>query len=311
MAKIPVGATIARAYRFTFADFFKILGVMWPSMLLLWVPSFFMRQQMTAVSMKMATNDYSGFRAMWPFFLIFYLAAFILIFMQMIGIAQIALDRRQGPVWFYFWLGRPVWRLVGNFLLLIVAFFIGWLVVALADALLALIMGWLAGLLGNGVLATIFGFLTVIAMLVPLCAFFYCVIRLAFLLVPVVAAEEEGLALARSWTLGLGNFWRMLVILVATLGPFIILEFAFVFGFMFKGLPFPPPHATAVEKAAFEAATNARMMEMMNGMYDYWYIVYPLMIAVMVVLYGLCTGAQCFAYRALTEGEASAPVTAD
>ena len=29
MKKIPVGATIAHAYRFAFGDFLKILGVMW------------------------------------------------------------------------------------------------------------------------------------------------------------------------------------------------------------------------------------------------------------------------------------------
>jgi hypothetical protein len=311
VTKIPVGATIAHAYRFAFADFFKILGVMWPSMLLMWVPSFFMQRQMMAASTQVAAQGLSAFRDLWPFLIVFYLLALVLIFMQVIGIAQIALDRHKGPVWFYFWLGRPVWRLVGCFLLLIVAFIIGWVVMVLADALIAVVMRWLAGLSGNGILTIIFGILTAIAMLVPPCAFFYCVIRLTFLLVPVVAAEEEGFALARSWTLGLRNFWRMFVILLATLGPFVVLEFVVIFGFMFKGLPFPAPQASAAQKTAFEAAMNARTLEMVNGMYHYWYITYPLMIAVMVVFYGLCTGAQCFAYRALTKGEASAPVAAD
>jgi hypothetical protein len=311
MKKIPVGATIARAYRFAFGDFFRILGVMWPSLLLMWVPSILMQRQMTAISMQMAAKDYSGLQAMLPFFLIFYSVAFILIFMQMIGIAQIALERRKGPVWFYFWLGRPVWRLVGNVLLLIVALIIGWIAVTLAGVLIALLMGWLAKLAGDGILATIFAFLTVIVALVPFCALCYCVIRLSFLLVPVVAAEEQGFALARSWTLGLRNFWRMFLLLLATLGPFIVLELVFIFGFMFKGLPFPPSQASAAQKAIFEAAMNARMLEMMNAMNHYWYITYPLMVAVMVVFYGLCTGAQCFAYRALAEDEASAPIPAN
>jgi hypothetical protein len=311
MTKIPVGTTIAHAYRFAFGNFFKILGVMWPSMLLMWVPSFLMRRQMTAISLQMTAQNYSGFRELWPFFIVFYSLALVLIFMQVIGIAQIALDRRKGPVWFYFWLGRPVWRLVGCFLLLIVAFIIGWMLVALADVLVAFLMRLLVGLSGNTILKAIFGVLTVIAMLVPPCAFFYCLIRLTFLLVPVVAAEEEGFALARSWTLGLRNFWRMFVILLATLGPFVILEFVVIFGFMFKGLAFPAPQASAAQKAVFEAAMNARMLEMINAVYHYWYISYPLTVAVMVVFYGLCTGAQCFAYRARVEGETSAPVAAD
>lgn len=311
MTKIPVGATIARAYRFAFGDFFRILGVMWPSMLLMWVPSFLMRRQMTTISAQMAAHDLSGFRDLWPFFIVFYLLALVLIFMQIIGIAQIALDRRQGPVWFYFWLGRPVWRLAGSFLLLIVVFVIGWVAVTLADVLVGVLMRLFTGSLDKGILAGILGFLTFVAMLVPPCAFIYCVVRLTFLLVPVVAAEEEGFALARSWTLGLRNFWRMFLILLATLGPFIILEIALIFGFLFKGLPHLPAHATAAQRAAFQAAANAQTLQMMNGMYHYWYIIYPLMIALMVVFYGLCTGAQCFAYRALTDDKASAPVPAD
>src|SRR5690349_312134 len=301
MAKIPVGATIAQAYRFAFRDFFKILGVMWPSMLLMWVPSILMRPQMMALSTQMAAQDFSGFRNLLPFFVVFYALAFILILMQVVGIAQIALDRRKGPVWFYFWLGRPVWRLAGSVFLLIVAAIIGWILVMLTDALLAFLMGLLGRLAGGGIAAAIVGFLAIIAMLVPPLAFIYCVVRLTFLLVPVVAADEEGFALGRSWTLGLRNFWRMFGIHLATLGPFILLELALVFGVMFRGLPFPPAHASAAQKAAFQAAMNARTLEMMNGMNHYWYITYPSMIAVMVVFYGLCTGAQCFAYRALTE----------
>jgi hypothetical protein len=53
------------------------------------------------------------------------------------------------------------------------------------------------------------------------------------------------------------------------------------------------------------------MLEMMNAIYHYWYLTYPLGIAIMVVFYGLAMGGPCFAYRALTEGEASAPIAAD
>jgi len=311
MKKIPVGATIARAYRFAFADFLKIVGVMWPALALMWVPSFLMRQQLMTVSTQMASQDFSAFRSLWPFFVVFYLLALILIFMQIIGIAQIALDRRKGPVWFYFWLGQPVWRLIGYFLLLIVAFIIGWVLVVLADLLVGFLMRLLVASSGNGILAATLGFLSIVVLLVPPCAFFYSVVRLTFFLVPVVAAEEEDFALKLSWDLGRGNFWRMFVILLATLGPFLILECVYFFGFMLKGLPFPPSHPTAEQTAAFQAATNARMVEMMNAMYHYWYISYPLMIAAIAIFYGLCTGAQCFAYLALKEDEVSAPIAAD
>jgi hypothetical protein len=311
MKKIPVGATIARAYRFAFGDFFRILGVLWPAMLLMWLPSFLMRQQMMTLSMQMAARDYSGLREVWPLLLLFYVIAFILIFMQVIGIAQLALDRHKGPVWFYFSLGQPVWRLIGSFLLLIVAIIVGWLAVVLGMIIIGFVLGLIAKLVNNSIFGTGTAILTGLAGIVLWCGYFYSLVRLTFLLTPVVAAEEEGFALARSWTLGKGNFWRMFAVLLAVFLPFLILEFVFLFEFMFKGVPFPPLHASAAQTAAYQAAINARSMETMNALVHYWYVTYPLFIAIMVVFYGSAVGAQCFAYRALKEDEVSAPVAAD
>lgn len=311
MTKIPVGATIAHAYRFAFGDFVRILGVMWPAMLLMWLPSLLMRQQMATLSAQMAAHDYSSLRQMWPFFLLFYSMAFILIFMQVIGIAQLALDRHKGPVWFYFSLGKPVWRLIGSVLLLIMAVIVGWIAVLLGALLIGFVLGLISKAVNNSAFGTVTAILTGLAAVVLWCGYFYSLVRLTFLLTPVVAAEEQGFALGRGWTLGRGNFWRMFAVLLATVGPFIILELAFVFGFMFRGVPFPPPHASAAQTTAYQAAINAHMLEMTNAMYHNWYITFPLAIAIMVVFYGLATGAQCFAYRALTEDEASAPVASD
>ena len=308
MAKIPVGATIAQAYRFAFGDFLKILGVMWPSMLLMWLPSLLMRKQMTALSAQMAAQDYSSLRQLWPLIFLFYLVALVLIIVQVIGIAQVALGRHKGPVWFYFELGKPVWRLIGSFLLLILAFIAGWIATLLGAFILGFILALITKALNIAAIAIGISVLVVIALF---CAFVYCWVRLTFFLIPVVAAQEEGLALGRSWTLGLGNFWRMFAVFLATVGPFIILEIVFVFGFMFKGITFPPPHATADQVAAYQAAINARSAEMMNAIYSHWYIAYPLALVFVVVFYGLAVGAQCFAYRALTEGKASAPVAAN
>ena len=308
MKKIPVGATIAHAYRFAFFDFFKILGVMWLPMAIMWLPGLLMKPQLMALSAQMGARNLSGFREMLWFLVPFYLVALIFAFMQFIGIAQLALGRRSGPAWFYFSLGKPVWRLIGSFLLFILAFIIGWLAALLGDLLIGYLLKLLVGTIDNKAVATILGFLTVIVLIAPWCALLYCAVRLSFLLVPVVAAEEDGSALARGWTLGLGNFWRMFAILLVILVPFLVLEFGFLFGVMFKGISFPPPHAPAEQMAAFQAAMNARALEMMNTMYHYWYISYPIAIAVFVVFYGASVGAQCFAYRALTEGENSAPV---
>src|SRR5947199_9276796 len=103
----------------------------------------------------------------------------------------------------------------------------------------------------------------------------------------------------------------MFVVLLATTGPFFVLELAFVFGLLFRGVTFPPPHASAAQTAAYQAALNAHMLDMMSAVYRYWYVSFPLMIAVLVVFYGLATGAQCFGYRSLTENETLDPIAAD
>src|SRR4051812_49212642 len=95
--KIPVGATIAHAYRFAFGDFFKILGVMWLAMVLMWLPSLVMHQRIAALQMQFAAHDYSGLREMWPLVVPFYLAIFVLLFMQIVGIAKLALGIKKGP----------------------------------------------------------------------------------------------------------------------------------------------------------------------------------------------------------------------
>lgn len=311
MKKIPVGATISYAYQFAFGDFLKILGVMWPSMLLMWVPSIVMRPQMMALSGQMAARNYSGLGEFLPLLILFYVVAFILLFMQVIGIAQLALERHKGPVWFYFTFSRPMWRLIGSFLLLIVAVIVGWIVVVLGGVL----TGALLGVVAKGANNVMFGLTVVLVaglvMFVLQCGYLYCLVRLTFLLTPVVAAEAEGFALGRSWTLGKGNFWRMFAVLLVVLIPFLVFEFALLFGFMFRGIQFPPPHPTAGQTAAYQAAINARVLEMMNAVSHYWFITYPLFIAIMVVFYGSIVGAQCFAYRALTEDEASAAIAFD
>jgi hypothetical protein len=311
MTKIPVGKTIAQAYAFGFGDFFKILGVMWLPMAVVWLPGFFVQRRMLALQAQLGAGNLSVFHEMWPILVPFYLAIFFLLFMQIIGIAKLALGLKKGPVWFYFSLCKPVWRLIGNFLLMIAAVIVGVIAVFLGGFLIGFVLRLITNAVNNGLFTGIVGVIAIVAMIALWCAYIYGLVRLTFFMVPVIAAEEEGFALARSWTLGWRNFWRMFVVLLAVLGPIFILEFVLIFGFMLRGIAFPPPHADAAQKAAFQIAMNARSMAMMEAVYHYWYLSFPILIVVMVVFYGAYVGAPCFAYRALMEAEASAPVAAD
>src|SRR5579863_10443171 len=149
MNKIPVGATIAQSYRFAFRSFLKILGVMWLPMAITMLPGIFIQQRMIALQGQISAGNLSVFRQIWPILLPFYLVIFVLLFMQVIGIAKLALNK-AGPGWFYFSLGRPVWRLIGSFLLLIVAVFVGWLAMVLGAVVVGIILGLLAKAVNNG-----------------------------------------------------------------------------------------------------------------------------------------------------------------
>jgi hypothetical protein len=305
MTKIPVSKTIARAYGFAFRDFLRLLGVMWLPMTVMWLPGIFMQQRLA-----MLQTGHGNLLNAWPLIPV-YVLIFLFVFMQVIGIAKLALGIEAGPAWIYFSLGRPVWRLIGTVILLAVAVIVGWLAVLLGGVLLGFLVALLTKAVNSGLFTGVMAVIALVTMIALWCAYVYVLVRLTFLLVPVIAAEEEGFALARTWELGYRNFWRMFVILLAIFGPFLILEMVFIFGSMFHGLPFPPAHATAAQTAAFQAAINARSVEMVGAIYRNWYLTFPIFVLVSVVFYGAGIGAQCFAWRALTEGEASVPVAAD
>ena len=308
MTKIPVGRTIAHAYGFAFRDFPRLLGVMWLPIAITWLPGIFLQRYMVAHQAQMPGMP---LRQMWPILLPFYLVGMIVLFMQVIGIAKLALGIKQGPAWFYFSLGKPVWRLIGSILLLVLALIIGWLAVLLGGVVLGFLTTLLTRAVNNSLFSGVIGLVSVVLLIALWCGYVYALVRLTFLLVPVIAAEEEGFALARAWTLGHRNFWRMFVILLALVGPFFLLELVFIFGYLLHGIPFPPAHASAAQSAAFQAAMNARAMELVGTMTHGWYLNYPVIIIVMVIFYGANIGAQCFAWRTLTEAETSNPVAAD
>ncbi|MDN5289721.1 MAG: hypothetical protein JWR38_6000 [Mucilaginibacter sp.] len=306
MSKIPVGATIAHAYRFALRDFLQIFAVIWPSWAIISAGSFLLRNQMADLSTAMAARDFHAVAHVWSILLPFYLVLLVLMFMQMVGIAQQALGLRTGPRWFYFSLGGKLWRFIGSALLLLLAMVLAWLAALLGSLLLGMVMKGI----GNAVPAIqiVTRLVSAAGFIALWCAVFYAWLRLSFLLLPVIAAGESGMALARSWTLGKGNFWRMFLVLVAVIAPFIVLEVTVLFSVMMHGMPhFPPPHASPEQRMAFNAALQAHNTAMMGQLYGRWYITFPLFGIFTILFYGTVIGAQCFTWRALT----SAPVAGD
>ena len=292
MDKIPVGATIARTYGFVFGRFFALLGIVWLSWAVIAVGALLLRSQTMALSAAATTHSFSGVGLALLVLIPFYLVMLVLVLMQYMGFTELALGQRQGSPYFYFKLGQPLWLLVLSFVLLILIFIAIGLPMAMGIGLLSGALVAAGGKLAGGLAGAILG------LILP-CGFIYFVVRLSFLLAPIVVAEKH-IGLKRAWTLGKGNFWRMFVIILAVALPILVIGGIAMFSVMFKGMP-PPPTAGAdpAQMAQYRAAVAAWQAAMMGRMLGYWYITYPAYIAFTVLFYGLSAAAQAFAYRAL------------
>lgn len=291
MARIPVGATLAQAWHFVRREFPNILGIMAVPLAVSWLPGFITRHQAAG------TQN-------WKVLAPLYALVFVLSGMQVIAIARLALGTKSGPRWLFFSLDRPVWRLLGSLLFLILLVVLGVLGAVLVNALL---LGLAKALIGTdaGWHWALYGAVVLVGSVAIWCALAYCVVRLGFLLAPVIAAGEPDFAVARAWTLSAGNFWRILAIILAIWIPVLLLECVFYFAVLLRGLAFPPMHATPAQMAAFRAGIDAHMVQLMTAIYDYWYISLPLYLLVMALFYGFSLATQVFAWRSLT---ASAPL---
>ena len=300
MTKIPVGATIAHAYRFAFGNFLALLSIVWLPWLIMAAGGFLLMRQATAFSVAIATHDFSKTGSTIGLLAPFYIVMVILIFMQILGVTEQALGLRRGSPYYYLSLGKPLWRLIAAFLLTVALILCAYVALIVLGVLLGLLVK-LAHL--SGASAAIAATVLVVSVIAGFCAYVYALVRLAFLLIPVIVAEQR-IGLARSWQLGRGNFWRMLVIWLSIIVPAFALELVFLFGFLFHGLPpMMPPHATPDQAAAVQSAMAAWNAEMMSRMTGYWYITYPLFAVFTILFYGVSAGAQSFAYRARTTDE--------
>ena len=192
MSKIPVGATIAHAYSFTIKNFLNILGAMWLPVAA-WIALFV---AVIAAGMNMGADPLNpaSMVPMIPIVIIAYVLGILCSLMPAIAMMEKALGLRDGPIFFYFSLGKPVWRLLGGILLFILVL-IG---TAITVAIVAGVIGGIAGIAvfsGGESRATGLGIavlLIPILMIAIYCFFIYAMVRLTFLLVPVTVAENRG-----------------------------------------------------------------------------------------------------------------------
>lgn len=213
MRKIPVGDTISKAYGFAFSNFLSIIGIAWlPYLTVGIIAAGLVLLVAPDLPRELMQGDFDPF-AMLSVVRIFSLLAVLLFIagcMVIVGIQRKALGRHPAPVFAYFSLGAPVWRMAA-------AFFLAWLVIVFIGAVTAAVTValWFAvWRLDSPYLEIVRG----LAIVAAACWFIYMSVRLTFLL-PVVVVAEDRIGLGRAWELGGGNFWRMLAVMIAVFVP--------------------------------------------------------------------------------------------
>jgi hypothetical protein len=292
--KIPFGATIAHAYRFTFANFLNIALLIWVPLAISFLLGGLLLERINSLLTAIQANDPSAWSQLAPFVPVYFLGMG-LAFVQFTAVSEFALGMRQ-PALFSFPLGKPVWRLMGAVFLGLLALLLILIALGLLAIILGIALGFIAAVSFPTAASAVAGLTTALAILIVEGAISYTAFRLFFLLVPVTLVLQR-IDLYESWRLTKGNFWRIFGIWLALFVPLAVVEYSLIFAAI--GLPATlPPDAS--QQAQFQAQLSWNIA-IFRAMVKYWYVSLPFAAAAAIFLYGVIGGAQAFAYRALTD----------
>lgn len=281
MRRLPALAVIRETYAFTFGHLGAIIGFIWLPMVIATVGDFFVTQHYgRQMQQAVAAGNPSAAGPAALIQLGFFLVRLALYAVMYVPVAQLALGQRQGGAMAHFALGAKEWRMFRALLGLMLLLLLGMM-------LLTVLAARPAGVVTTTTL------LSEVAGLLFLFAMIYVGVRMAFL-VPAIVVAEDGPALSRSWILSAGNFWRLLGVVAATLGPLLLLLgmalLALVAGSLDTKAPATMDSISAAMSANLPATTVAQ------------FLVAPLMI-------GLMVGASVFSWRALNQNGARADIS--
>jgi hypothetical protein len=311
MAKIPVGRTIGQAYRLSFRGYFTILGIVWLPLLLMIAAGYFLYPPVLHDFMALlrasalhpgdpsavsAAMNGSFSRIYGLDFLVLLLAIWI-----QVGITKEVLGLRKGPRFVYLPSGADEGRVLLTYMVLFILSYVGIIVIAIVAAIIGVAV--YAMLPGDAMKQwnphAFAGPVVAAAIVAVELAFFYVLIRLFYFVGPATVAERH-LVFGRSWQLTRGNFWRIFVILLATLLPIYLVEVAPL------GMVIVPvlhqfaatPHSA--DPAVFFEALWASISRLLPYYAAMVFVIAP-------VIHGLLVSSTAFAYRALVPKKDDAP----
>jgi len=300
MNKIPATQTIAETYNFTVAGMGRVIGLIWLPVAIMTIGGYFtMVPYLTGMAEISDNGDPSQVGPLLMRVLGFDLVVTVLMAMVAVAITREILQPLKRPPFLRFGLGLTELRVVGGFFGLYVLLIVFTVMLVMA----CMAVGFVANALipGNGTPASHAPVVGIVALagLAGGLALIYFFVRLGFLLVPS-AVLEGGFGLERSWQLTKGNFWRIVLIGLATLIPIMLLKA--IIDVSIIGPDFFNPHLELLKDHAVQAKHQAEQMRVMAAHL-------PLLMGAGFLLapftYGLTFAAPAFAYRALTAKPAS------
>lgn len=287
MRRVPVGQTIREAYVFAFTHLGGVIGLIWVSMLLLTVTGFFTVQRYyTDMGDAMVSGNMAALGPSILMMLGYLVAAMLLSAVMFVAVVQLALGARGPVAVAHFAFGTLEWRMFRAFFA-----FVG--VMTLLIFACAMVGGvGLNTAAGHQISQTEVSGLFLL--------FLYGMILVAaprfMVLLPAVAVSETGPVLRRAWAMSMGNFWRLLVILLAVFAPMVLIVIA-VELLLGHGMAVPAGDQQQQLLAVIEQ--ERQLLPVACGLQ---FLLSPLLV-------GLLAGASVSAWRALKD-EAEAGITA-
>lgn len=292
MNKIPVGQTIASAYRFTFTGFERIVGVIWLPIIILTVGDYFINgQYLTGMATAMESDDAAQVLPMLTAVIGYGLVKLVLVSIVGVAITREILKPLQRPLFLRFGLGGAELRMTAAILGLYALLVLVAMICLTAGSLLAGSAGAVPGMAPG---QKVIGFAAVVALILcPL--WIYLFARLSYLVVPSVVIDGK-FGIERSWQLAKGNVGRIILIALAILVPLLIVQ-----GVLQAAVMGPASLNGDMDFFANKATHFRQTAEQMRQYAAHL----PLLMGVQFVLapfaYGLIFSAPAFAFKTLTE----------
>lgn len=289
MNKVPVFSTVSKAYGFVLGDFGTVFLIAW--LPLLAVTAFNVQFGREALEMAIAGGLSPEAAQGSPMNLLASILGAVASIMVLIALLRVVIfGQRPGGV-FYLWFGMTELKLLGAYVLLIVAFIA-------AVIAISIVLG-IAGAAGGGPVVGV-------GVIVLMFALLWVMLRLSIL--PATVAAENTMGVERTWALTAGNAMRLFFVFLLVYIPFGIAAIVLLGAVLGGSLPAMPDFVALTAAAENGNAQQADQMQQaviawqkgfLQAMLDNWMVVQILGFVLSVVQTALFAGIAGNAYLAL------------